>query len=77
MGIFGNHITYEEVVEALQRRIDEQFTAGGDYTRLAEVGEAILREHIPKSRQSGDPCPKCADDTFPCEVITDYVAHPD
>ncbi|WP_432559987.1 hypothetical protein [Granulicoccus sp. GXG6511] len=77
MGIFGNVVTYEEVITALRKRIEEEFDAGGEYTRLAEVGESIMKEHVPDSKKVGDPCPKCEKDTFPCEIITDYVAHPD
>jgi len=77
MGIFGNAVTYEEVIAALRKRIEEQYDEGAEYARLAEVGEDILKQHVPASKKVGDPCPHCKDDTFPCTIITDYVAHPD
>lgn len=77
MGYFGNVVTYQEVVRALRYRILEEYKEGAEYARLAEVGEAILREHVPESHKVGDPCPKCRTETFPCEIIVDYVAHPD
>ncbi|MDO5681509.1 MAG: hypothetical protein Q4G46_01600 [Propionibacteriaceae bacterium] len=77
MGIFGNTVTYDEIITALRKRIEEELDEGAEYARLARVGEDILREHVPDSKKVGDACPKCADDTFPCHIITDYVAHPD
>lgn len=77
VGIFGNRVTYEEIINALRERIEDELNAGAEYARLATVGESILREHVPDSHKVGDPCPKCAHDTFPCEIITDYVGHPD
>lgn len=77
MGIFGNVVTYEEIMAALRERIHDEFDEGAEYSRLAEIGEAILREHVPASHKVGDPCPKCPHDTFPCRIINDYVAHPD
>lgn len=77
MGIFGKVVTYDEVIHALRKRIEEEYSDGAEYTRLAEVGESILQQHVPASHTVGDPCPKCRRVPFPCEVITDYVGHPD
>lgn len=77
MGYLTGRETYGQIVAKMQAAIDQDLDAGHELTRLGEIGEAILHEHVPASKVVGDPCPKCADEKFPCTIMRSFIIDPD
>lgn len=77
MGIYGHEVNCDLVRRELRARISKQFLAGGAYTRIAAVGQDILRDHVPETCQQGTKCPTCVDETVPCRLVLGYVNYPE